>query len=79
MVLLGTILSVLGFVLTRPILTLLGTPDGQLEQAVDYMEIICAGTVAVALYNYIAYVMRALGDSKTPLIFLLLASLLNVL
>ena len=78
MVLLGTVLSVLGFVLTRPVLVLLGTPDGQLEQAVDYMQIICAGTLAVALYNYVAQIMRALGDSKTPLIFLLIASLLNV-
>lgn len=75
---LGIVLSVLGFLVTRPVLNLLGTPDGQLEQAVDYMEIICGGTFAVALYNYVAHVVRALGDSKSPLIFLLIASILNI-
>lgn len=78
MMFLGIVLSVVGFVLTRPVLTLLGTPPGQLEQAVDYMQIISAGTFAVALYNYVAHVMRALGDSKTPLLFLIVASFLNI-
>ena len=77
--LLGITLSVAGALLTRPVLTLLGTPTGQLQQAVEYMQIICAGTFAVALYNYVAHIMRALGDSKTPLIFLLLASFLNII
>ncbi|MBQ9984229.1 MAG: MATE family efflux transporter [Lachnospiraceae bacterium] len=76
--LLGVALSVLGFLITEPVLILLGTPDGQLEQAIDYMQIICSGTFAVALYNYVANVMRALGDSKTPLLFLLIASFLNI-
>jgi len=75
---LGILLSVLGFLITRPVLLLLGTPDGQIEQAIDYMQIICSGTFAVALYNYVAHVMRALGDSKTPLLFLLVASFLNI-
>lgn len=76
---LGVLLSIFGFIITRPVLVLLGTPDGQIEQAIDYMQIICSGTFAVALYNYVAHVMRALGDSKTPLLFLLLASFLNIL
>lgn len=75
---LGLLLSVLGVLITRPVLTLLGTPDGQIEQAIDYMRIICGGTFTVALYNYVAHVMRALGDSKTPLLFLLIASFLNI-
>lgn len=75
---LGLLLSVLGVLITRPVLTLLGTPDGQIEQAIDYMRIICGGTFTVALYNYVAHVMRALGDSKTPLLFLLVASFLNI-
>ncbi len=74
----GIILSILGIVLARPILTLLETPTKQLEDAVTYMQIICAGTIAVALYNYAAQVMRALGDAKTPLIFLLVATVLNI-
>ncbi len=75
---LGLLLSVLGVLITRPVLTLLGTPDGQIEQAIDYMRIICGGTFTIALYNYVAHVMRALGDSKTPLLFLLIASFLNI-
>lgn len=78
MMVLGIVLSVTGFLITKPVLTLLGTPAGQFEQAVDYMQIICAGTFAVALYNYVAHVMRALGDSKTPLLFLVIASFLNI-
>ncbi len=75
---LGILLSVFSFLITKPVLVLLGTPDGQIEQAIDYMQIICSGTFAVALYNYVAHVMRALGDSKTPLLFLLIASFLNI-
>ena len=77
-IVLGIALSIIGFFITEPVLVLLGTPDGQLEQAIDYMQIICSGTFAVALYNYVAHVMRALGDSKTPLLFLLVASFLNI-
>lgn len=77
-IILGVFLSVLGIFISRPVLTLLGTPTSQIEDAVDYMQIICGGTFAIALYNYVAHVMRALGDSKTPLLFLLLASFLNI-
>lgn len=76
--LLGIILSVLGYFLTRPVLVLLDTPATQLDDAVAYMEIICAGTIAVALYNYAAQVMRALGDTKTPLVFLVVATIVNI-
>lgn len=74
----GVLLSLFGVLLTRPVLTLLSTPAGQLEDAVSYMKIICAGTVAVALYNYASQVMRALGDAKSPMIFLLVATFLNI-
>jgi len=56
----------------------LGTPDKLLSAAASYMRITCGGTVAVALYNWVASVMRALGNSKTPLVFLALSSLLNL-
>ena len=74
----GILLSILGVVLTEPILTALGTPKEQYGEAALYMKIVCAGTIAVAVYNYAAQVMRALGDAKTPLIFLLIATILNV-
>ncbi|MBP3620920.1 MAG: MATE family efflux transporter [Lachnospiraceae bacterium] len=74
----GIFFSVLGVFLTRPALVLLDTPKAQLEDAVAYMQIACGGTIAVAIYNYAAQVMRALGDAKTPLIFLVFATILNV-
>lgn len=74
----GILLSILGVIFTRPALELLGTPANQLEDAVKYMHITCAGTIAVAIYNYASQVMRALGDAKIPLYFIFLATVLNI-
>lgn len=74
----GLTMSILGCVLARPILVLLRTPTEILEDAVIYMRIACAGIIAVAAYNAISALLRALGDSKTPLIFLIVASIINV-
>lgn len=69
-----SIISVLG---AEPVLRLLNVPDDLIGNAADYMKIACSGTVAVAAYNWINAIMRAVGDSKTPLIFLGAASILN--
>lgn len=74
----GLLISILGIVLARPILTFMETPAVQLEDAIVYMRIISVGTVAVAVYNFVAQSMRALGDSKTPLVFLIISSFINV-
>lgn len=74
----GTAVSVISVLLTPALLRLLNTPETVFNEAVGYMRISCAGTVAVAAYNWINSVMRSLGDSKTPLIFLVAASLINV-
>ena len=74
----GVLLSIIGYLSARPILTLLKTPAGQIDGATIYLEIVCLGTLAVSLYNYAAQTMRALGDSRTPLIFLIVACLINV-
>ena len=73
----GTIMSVLGVVFAKPILILMGTPDEVLPYAFEYMQILSAGTIFLAGYNGISAILRALGDSKTPLIFLVIASLVN--
>lgn len=75
----GIIISVVSVIFAPRALTLLGTLESVFDAALGYMRISCIGTVAVAAYNWINAVMRALGDSKTPLIFLIAASLLNVL
>ena len=72
-------MSLLGIFLSRPILTWLRTPDEILDEAVIYMQITSAGILGVAAYNGISSILRALGDSKTPLIFLIFASVINVI
>ena len=63
----------------EPVLRLLNVPENLLETSAVYMKLACGGTVAVAAYNWINSVMRAIGDSKTPLIFLGVATVINVL
>ncbi|SET22351.1 MATE family efflux transporter [[Clostridium] polysaccharolyticum] len=60
------------------ILRLLSTPEDVIGNSIVYMRITCTGLLAVALYNCVASVLRALGDSRTPLIFLIIASFINV-
>ncbi len=75
----GLIITVLGMALTRPLLVLLGTPAGMLDMAVDYLAIIFLGVTACAYYNILGGVLRGLGDSVSPLLYLLLAAGLNIL
>lgn len=75
----GILISVVSVFLAEPILIFLKTPEHLITTSVGYMRISCGGTIAVAAYNWINSVMRALGDSKTPLVFLGIASVLNVL
>jgi len=68
----------LGFALARTVLGLIGTPEDIMNQAVVYMQVRCAGVIAVAMYNCISSILRGVGDSRTPLFFLVAASILNV-
>ncbi len=74
----GFVISVISALLAPYLLRMLNTPVEIFDAATGYMRISCIGTVAVAAYNWINSVMRSLGDSKTPLIFLVVASILNV-
>lgn len=60
------------------ILRLLSTPDKIIEDSITYLRITCSGLIAVATYNCVASVLRALGDSRTPLIFLIISSFINI-
>lgn len=70
--------SLLGMIFAPDILRLMGTPDSIFEDAVIYMRTTCAGLPGIAAYNGIASILRALGDSKTPLKFLILACIVNI-
>lgn len=72
------ILGVVGFCFSRPLLELLNTPASIIDQSDMYMKITFAGILGTACYNGMSAVLRALGDSVTPLIFLVVASVLNV-
>lgn len=79
MICLPLIVGFLAFFLSRPILYLLETPEDIFEDALSYIRLMCAGLLFVSVYNYISSMMRALGDSKTPLYFLIFTCILNVL
>jgi len=71
-------IMVVGPLVTRPVMTLLGTPADILEMSCTYMVILCLGFLGSAYYNVISGVLRGLGDSIMPLVFLLVACGLNI-
>ncbi|NLK99817.1 MAG: MATE family efflux transporter [Clostridiales bacterium] len=73
------IMGIVGYLASRPFLELLGTPQEIIDQSESYMKICFLGILGTALYNGIAAILRALGDAVTPLIFLIVASILNVI
>lgn len=74
----GILMSSISVIFARQILVLLNTDPKILDDSVAFMRIMCGGIVAVAAYNGVAAILRALGDAKTPLIFLIMACILNV-
>lgn len=73
----GLVLLLLLFL--QPVLTLLNVPPELLPQATSYIRIIIAGLMATTMYNVCAAVLRAVGDSVTPLVFLIASNVLNIL
>lgn len=73
------IITLLCCILTHPILHWMQTPEQIYGMAYDYMFAVLLGTGATVFYNLISNMLRALGDSRTPLYFLILSSLLNIL
>ncbi|MDE7044963.1 MAG: MATE family efflux transporter, partial [Acetatifactor sp.] len=61
------------------VIWLMGTPEGIRAESVIYMRVTCAGMLGLAFYNGAAAVLRALGDARTPLYFLILSSIVNVI
>lgn len=74
----AAVLTVLTTILCRPILVMMKTPENILEGAYTYIWIIFLGIPTTFLYNMTSGVIRALGDSKTPVIFLIMASFINI-
>lgn len=74
----SVILTVLSMISMSKVLHLMNTPSDMYGEAYGYIMVLCGGIIAQALYNYLASVLRALGDSKRPLYFLVIAALLNI-
>lgn len=72
------VLTLVSFVMIRPLLTLMQTPAEIFNQAQIFIGIILLGTFATMGYNIVANVLRALGDAKTPLYILIAGLLINV-
>lgn len=75
---LSAVIGLISIFAARPLMLLLDAPESLLDMSVLYIQIIGGVSVASFAYNAVSSILRALGDSKTPLIFLIVCSLLNV-
>lgn len=74
----AVVLGFLGFFISGPILRMLNTPETLFQDARLYLNIILAGLVPLFGYNIIGGILRGLGDSKSPTIFLIVSTLVNI-
>ncbi|SFR90623.1 MATE family efflux transporter [Anaeromicropila populeti] len=75
---LSLVLMIFGLVISQPLLELMGTPDNVLTEAVLYLNIYFWGLFFLFLYNILNSIYNAMGESRLPLFFLFLSSLLNI-
>lgn len=74
----GLLLTVIGITLTPILLQMMGTPEEVLPQSISYFRTYFYGSVAFVLYNICRGILQAVGDSKSPLIYLIISSLINI-
>lgn len=75
----GILLAVIGFFCSRFFLEWMGTPEDVIELATIYMKIYFLGMPMLMVYNFGAAILRAIGDTKRPLMYLLIAGVINVI
>ncbi len=75
----SVIMVFVGIILARPLLELMGTPENVIDLSVIYMRIYFIGMPAFMIYNFGAAILRAIGDTKRPLYFLMIAGIVNVI
>ncbi|MBC1491205.1 MATE family efflux transporter [Listeria booriae] len=76
--LVSVVLTIIGIALAKPLLLLLQTPKEILDDSVLFMTTLFIGILPMGLYNGVSAILRALGNSITPLYFLIISSLLNI-
>ena len=74
----GILLAVIGIMLARPLLLLMDTPENVIEHSVLYMRIYFLGMPVMLLFNFGSAVLRAIGDTRRPLFYLMIAGVINV-
>lgn len=74
----GIFLVVVGCVLAKPALQLMGTPDNVIDMSILYIRIYFLGMPVMMTYNFGSAILRAVGDTKRPLYYLLIAGVVNV-
>lgn len=74
----GIAIGALGFSISRPLLVLMGTPSDIIGQSALYMKIYFLGLPATALFNFGAAILRSVGDTRRPLLYLTIAGILNI-
>ena len=75
---LGLLIMTIGMVMAPAILRLIGTPEGCMDEAVIYCRIMFGGALASMLYNMGSGILRAMGDSRRPMIFLIICCAVNI-
>ncbi len=76
---LGVIFTILGILLVDPMLVFMATPEDVIPEARVYLRIFFAGISGLMVYNMGSGILRAVGDSKRPLYFLIFTSILNII
>ncbi len=74
----AAVLTILALIFLPSLMRMMNTPESILDQAYSYMAVIFAGLPATVCYNMFAGILRAFGNSRTPLYFLIFSSLLNI-
>ena len=77
-IMLAFVLAIVGQFISEPVMRLLGTDESILPNSVTYLKIMFAGMPFSFVYNMYASVLRAIGDSKTPLYFLIVSAITNI-
>ncbi|MBC1417969.1 MATE family efflux transporter [Listeria fleischmannii] len=74
----GIVFTILGLLLAKPLLILLQTPENIMDDATVFLTTLFIGILPMSLYNGVSAILRALGNSITPLVFLIFSSLMNI-
>ena len=75
----GIFLTLVGIILAPGILRLMGTPENVLPMSITYFRIYFSGSLAFVVYNFFVGILQSVGDSKNPLKYLIISSIINVI